>query len=202
MNKRTTVHSSETRLIEGVEFRKIAETDSGEIWVGLNGALITPNCPDGTYRGADNGHGYKTVQFTSNGRRTHVYVHRVVFETFVGPIPAGMEIDHINGNRGDNRLENLRVVSHAANQMNPLTLVKLVRHLDHVRRQANEVWRKCVVGFPKKGGDPVEFISCTDAAEFAGVTMSTLSTSLHSTMPGKRTAGGYYWYFASELEGK
>lgn len=35
-----------------------------------------------------------------------------------GDIPNGMQIDHINHIRNDNRLENLRLVTNAENQMN------------------------------------------------------------------------------------
>ena len=35
-------------------------------------------------------------------------IHRLVLETFVGACPEGMEAQHWNDNRGDNRLENLR----------------------------------------------------------------------------------------------
>lgn len=36
------------------------------------------------------------------------YVHRLVLEAFVGPCPEGMEACHNNGDRGDNRVSNLR----------------------------------------------------------------------------------------------
>lgn len=54
-------------------------------------------------------------------KRTIALVHRLVFETFIGEIPKGYEIDHINTVRDDNRLENLRVVTHRENQNNQLT---------------------------------------------------------------------------------
>jgi hypothetical protein len=44
--------------------------------------------------------------------------HRIVYILAHGPIPVGMEIDHINGNPIDNRLENLRVVSKRQNAQN------------------------------------------------------------------------------------
>lgn len=44
--------------------------------------------------------------------------HRVVWEMHNGPIPAGLEIDHINGIRSDNRIENLRLATHAQNMRN------------------------------------------------------------------------------------
>lgn len=49
-------------------------------------------------------------------------VHRVIYETFVGTIPDGYEIDHINNIRNDNRLENLRCVTHKENMNNPISL--------------------------------------------------------------------------------
>lgn len=47
--------------------------------------------------------------------------HRLVWEVFNGEIPKGMEIDHINTIRGDNRLSNLRIVSSKENKANPIT---------------------------------------------------------------------------------
>ena len=44
-----------------------------------------------------------------------VRVHRVVWETFNGPIPDGMQIDHKNNNRTDNRLNNLQIVTCSEN---------------------------------------------------------------------------------------
>ncbi len=46
------------------------------------------------------------------------YAHRVVWESAFGPIPDGMQIDHINGETKDNRLENLRCVTRQQNQYN------------------------------------------------------------------------------------
>lgn len=47
-----------------------------------------------------------------------VYLHRWIWEQVFGPIPAGWQIDHINGVRTDNRLENLRCVPQAAQMRN------------------------------------------------------------------------------------
>ena len=39
------------------------------------------------------------------------YVHRLVWIEANGPIPKGMQVHHINSNKHDNRLENLRLVT-------------------------------------------------------------------------------------------
>lgn len=62
--------------------------------------------------------GYKQTHYP---KHKTFYVHRAVYETFVGEIPVGYEIDHINTIRDDNRLENLRAVTHLENVNNPLT---------------------------------------------------------------------------------
>lgn len=60
--------------------------------------------------------GYACVGLYLNHKRTNRSVHRLVFQSFQGPIPEGLECDHLNGNRSDNRLCNLRLLTHRANQ--------------------------------------------------------------------------------------
>lgn len=48
-----------------------------------------------------NGYGKATLAINGDwGHRRYVRAHRLAYETFVGPIPAGLELDHLCGNRG------------------------------------------------------------------------------------------------------
>ena len=44
-------------------------------------------------------------------KRNWLRIHRVVYQEFVGPIPQGMEIDHINNIKTDNKIENLQMLT-------------------------------------------------------------------------------------------
>lgn len=69
---------------------------------GAAGTPIGGVCADGYVRLGGNRNGY-------------LYAHRVIYEAARGPIPAGLEIDHVNGNKADNRARNLEAVTHAEN---------------------------------------------------------------------------------------
>lgn len=60
-------------------------------------------------------HGYLGVILRRAGKSCPRRVHRIVMEAFVGPRPVGMECCHGNGNRRDNRWDNLRWDTSVAN---------------------------------------------------------------------------------------
>jgi hypothetical protein len=53
------------------------------------------------------GNGYLYVDLMGKGCGGRALVHRVVLEAFVGPCPEGMECRHLDGDRRNNRLDNL-----------------------------------------------------------------------------------------------
>lgn len=64
---------------------------------------FTSSCPRGYFRGEVMG--------------SPLYAHRAAFACVYGRWPDG-EIDHINRNKSDNRISNLREVSHSENRLN------------------------------------------------------------------------------------
>ena len=58
--------------------------------------------------------GYRIIHFDGKKR----YEHRLIWEMFNGTPPDGYDIDHINGVRSDNRIENLRLATRQQNLWN------------------------------------------------------------------------------------
>jgi hypothetical protein len=83
-------------------------------------------------------------------KRNTIYLHRLIWVLSNGPIPNGMEIDHINGNPSDNRIENLRLCNRSQNCQN------VKRRKDNLSGAKgvffdsfSKTWRGCV-SFKKK----------------------------------------------------
>lgn len=73
-----------------------------EAWVALTG-----------YRKPD---GYFSVSWRSKDRgRIFSFLHRVIWELHNGPVPDGLEIDHIDADKSNNRIDNLQLLTRKEN---------------------------------------------------------------------------------------
>jgi hypothetical protein len=61
-----------------------------------------------------NNSGYLRVSVTKNTSK-YLYIHHLVAAAFIGPRPNGMDVNHINGIKTDNRAENLEYVTRTEN---------------------------------------------------------------------------------------
>lgn len=85
------------------------------------------NTTTGTYlKPNKNRRGYKYISINS-GKKFRKGVHQVVATMFI-PNPNNYpEVDHINGDTGDNRVENLQWCTHKKNMNNPNCKNKMKR---------------------------------------------------------------------------
>ena len=59
--------------------------------------------------------GYSIVDLCKNGKYFRGSVHRMMWETFNGPIKSKLEVNHKDLNRSNNQLTNLELVTHQQN---------------------------------------------------------------------------------------
>ena len=63
----------------------------------------------------DNGTGYMYVTLLINGKRKNYTIHRLVAEAFVSNPNNLPTVNHIDGNKTNNNVENLRWLTHKEN---------------------------------------------------------------------------------------
>ena len=96
---------SQERLNELFEYR------DGKLYNKTNRAN---NAKKGAESGGKTTDGYRAVKVNGKKHQTH----RLIWIMHNGDIPEGLYIDHKNGIKTDNRIENLRVVNHQQNHFN------------------------------------------------------------------------------------
>ena len=66
--------------------------------------------------GVPDENGYRMMNWKlPNGKRRFLRLHNVVWITHNGEVPEGYELDHIDGDKTNNSIANLRLVTHAQN---------------------------------------------------------------------------------------
>ena len=113
------------------------------------------------------------------------YAHRLVAKTFIGEIPAGMDINHKNGDRQDNRVANIEIVTRAENILHSFRVL-------HRKPSPRPDVRKAVA--QTHGGKIIAvFASAREACKRTGISYKGISRSCRSGY----NAGGYKWEFAT-----
>ena len=133
------------KFVEGTD-NKMIVTSTGRIFRRYPVCRKYPEKGFTGFREVKPGLGRGYLQVGLGGIRNTALVHRLVAEAFI-PNPLGAtEVDHINGNKLDNRVENLRWVTHKENCNNPNTRCKGVSKLK------NLIWTD-IVATDKQGNE-------------------------------------------------
>jgi hypothetical protein len=133
--------------------------------------------------------GYATCAISANGKTKTARVHRLVMEAFFPREDANqLDVNHKNGIKTDNRLENLEWVTRGENHRHRYQALKQ-KHSMEGRHGALHHRSMAVVGFDAQGQKVCEFAALMDAQR-AGYLASKISNCLS----GKRaTHKGLYW---------
>jgi hypothetical protein len=130
---------------------------------------------------SDDNKGYPAIRLSINGKLTRKRLHRIVAEHFI-PNPAKKpEVNHIDGDKHNNNINNLEWVTHLEN----------IRHA-HVTGLTTNMASKAIQMLDKDGTLIREFYSLHEAERDTGAEPSNIV----KVCKGKRkTTNGYYWRY-------
>lgn len=80
----------------------------------------------------NNGNGYEKITLTIDGIQCQKLIHRLVAELYIPKIKFKNQVNHINGIKSDNRVENLEWCNNAENQIHA--------HLNGLKGNGNLLW--------------------------------------------------------------
>lgn len=126
--------------------------------------------------------GYNKVRLSNNGTAKDIMVHKLVYCIFneIKDIPKGYVIDHINANKVDNSLKNLRLITLSENVKSALYTTK-----------TNSSCRK-VEQLTLTDTHIAFFDSCAEAARELGLDSSTISKVCRGI---NKSHGGFHFKY-------
>ena len=92
--------------------------------------------------------GYLHVSLSNNDiKGKHFYIHHLVWITFMGEIPEGLNVCHRDGNTENNNIENLCLLTHKENLNKPETIERFKRSQQLYPRTRNGKKKKIIKDF-------------------------------------------------------
>jgi HNH endonuclease/NUMOD4 motif len=85
-----------------------------------------------------NRRGYLLVSLYRGGRAKSYLVHRLIASAWIGPIPDGYEVNHRNGKKNQNDVNNLEIVTPQQNREHALRYGLIRRGADNPRARLTE----------------------------------------------------------------
>ena len=139
---------SEEIIYQAVERGELEIDEMGRVWriklrTGTRWGKGAVNVPCEKRRAEHDIGTYLQIRVMVNWKRTYCMAHRLVWRHFSGAIPEGMAINHKNGNKKDNRPDNLEVVTYSGNTRHMLEVLQKGRVLhqngmDNLMAKLNE----------------------------------------------------------------
>lgn len=136
-----------------------------------------------------NAKGYMLVNIATNGKYWQMLVHRLVASNFIGDID-GMEINHINGNKRDNRVSNLEICTHSENMRHAYNVLGI----EGTSQRPYSTRKRPVECFDLSSKFVAEYPSTREAAEAIGHTHGRISIAARNGS----TAFGFKWRYKQQ----
>lgn len=123
------------------------------------------------------------------GRGNEPLVAKLVYEAFIGSIPNGMQVNHIDENKHNNSVSNLNLLSPKENSNWGTRNERMIE----TRNSNNGKYaEKCVQQYTKDGQFVSEYKSVADAARINNFGQGNISNCCNGKL---KSAYGYVWKY-------
>lgn len=141
--------------------------------------------------------GYRVVQFRINGKNKNHKVHRLVLMAHSGSEGIGLDANHKNGVRNDNRIENLEWCTRSYNLKHSYECNGRVGYWKgkegtNKGKLNNPGKIKNIVGVSLKTGREIMFLSAAEAGR-NGFSRDGVA---HCLIGNQKSSGGFVWRYA------
>jgi hypothetical protein len=142
---------------------------------------------------ADNSTGYKFVNLSKEGILKKYYIHRLVACNFISNTYNKSQVNHKDGNKGNNNVDNLEWLSASENVK--YSYDKLNRRKFYFGKSGAEHSKSKKVGQYDLNSNLIkEYFSVTEANKVTNICMTTIVNCCNKKYNHK-TAGGYIWKY-------
>lgn len=137
-----------------------------------------------------------------DGNASTIRVHIAVANAFIGEIPKGSHVHHINENKQDNRVENLKILNSSEHLKQTLK-----NHPEYYKamNERNKYKQRHIKQYTIDGFFIAEFANSKIAENMTGVCQRNIlqvanKEPYNNKGSVRKQAGGYVWKFADESE--
>lgn len=159
------LESEQWRAVEG--YPKYEVSNLGRV-VSNRGELTPARLPKG----------YLVVNLSKNGKWKHHYIHRLVATAFIPNPKNKPTVNHIDGDKNNNRVSNLEWATYLEN------------NLHAIKNNLHKHYTRAVKQYDLQGNLVAIYHSIVEANKATGVNKSNIGGACRGIY---KTAGGYVW---------
>lgn len=160
-------------------------TDTGDVYSRITGRFIKMKLSLAK-------NGYLRVQVCRNHKKYIKLVHRLVAETFIPNPENKCDVNHIDGNKQNNNVENLEWATRSENELHSYRILKKKPNCPNTNKFGKDSTRAMLVQQIKDCKVIAEFYGVREASRTTGINCHAIYNCCQKR---SKSSGGFQWKY-------